>query len=143
MIFTYAKAYPPATNSTLQFPITLVLKFMTSSENLNISDILLSMFAGSYCMLFGSSLSLALLEDVDLHIPTSRCQHGSPWPSLATRLNRPSLRGSLRGYILYRHRAVAFRFLLVVLPLLVHVKGSTGVYHLWVRPYFSSSVLHV
>ena len=35
------------------------------------------------------------------------------------------------------------RFLLIVLPLLVHVKGSTGVCHLWVRPYFSSIVPHV
>ena len=31
----------------------------------------------------------------------------------------------------------------VVLPLLGHVKGSTGVYHLWARHYFSSSVPHV
>ena len=35
------------------------------------------------------------------------------------------------------------RFLLVVQPLLVHVKGSTGLRRLWVCPYFSSSVLHV
>ena len=35
------------------------------------------------------------------------------------------------------------RFWLVVLPLLVRVKGSTGLHHLWVRPNFSSSVLHV
>ena len=46
-------------------------------------------------------------------------------------------------YILYQHRAVAYRFLLVVQPLLVHVKGSTRVHHLWVRPYFYSSVPHV
>ena len=72
-----------------------------------------------------------------------RCQHISPWPSLATRLYRPSFLGGLLGYILYRHRAVVYRFQLVVLPLLVHVKGSTGIYRLWVRPYFSSSVLYV
>ena len=34
-------------------------------------------------------------------------------------------------------------FKLVVLPLLVHVKGSTGVHHLCVRPYFFSNVPHV
>ena len=34
-------------------------------------------------------------------------------------------------------------FELDVLPLLVPVKGSTGVYHLRARPYFSSSVLRV
>ena len=63
------------------------------------------------------------------------CQPVSSWPSLATRPFRPSLTGGLQGYILYRHRAVVYSFLRVVLPLLVHVKGSTGV-----RPYFSSSV---
>ena len=36
----------------------------------------------------------------------SRCQHGSPWPFLATRLYRSLLPGGLQGYILYRHRAV-------------------------------------
>ena len=35
------------------------------------------------------------------------------------------------------------RFSLVVQPMLVHVKGSTGVYRLWVLPYFSTSVPHV
>ena len=39
--------------------------------------------------------------------------------------------------------AAVYRFKVVVLPLLVHVKGSTGVHHLWACPYFSSSVLHV
>ena len=39
----------------------------------------------------------------------SRCQHRSPWHSLTTRLYRPSLPGSLQGYILNRHRtAVTF-----------------------------------
>ena len=36
----------------------------------------------------------------------SRCQHGSPWTSLATRLYRPSLPGGHQIYILYRQRAV-------------------------------------
>ena len=39
--------------------------------------------------------------------------------SLATRLYRPLLPVGLQGYILYRHRAFVFRFLLFVLPLLV------------------------
>ena len=43
----------------------------------------------------------------------------------------------------YRHRVAVSWFELVVLPLLSHWKGSTEVYHLWARPYFSSSVLHV
>ena len=58
----------------------------------------------------------------------SRCQHRSPWPSLATRLYPPSLPGGLQCYILYLHRAVVYRSELVLLPLLVHVKGS-----MWVR----------
>ena len=38
----------------------------------------------------------------------------------------------LQGYILYRHRTAECRFLLVILTLLHHVKGSTGICHLWV-----------
>ena len=53
----------------------------------------------------------------------SRYQHRSPRPSLPARLYRPLLPGGLQGYILYRHRAVVYKFSLVVLPLLVHVKG--------------------
>ena len=73
----------------------------------------------------------------------SRCQHRSPRPSLITHLYRLSPPGGLQGYILYRHRAVVDRSKLVVLPLLVQVKRSTGVYRLWVRTYFSSSFPHV
>ena len=47
-------------------------------------------------------------------------QHGSPWPFSATLLYRP---GGLQGYILYRHRAGVYRFELVVLLLLVHMRG--------------------
>ena len=57
--------------------------------------------------------------------------------------NRLLLPVDLQGYIQYRHRAAVCGFELVVLAFLVHVKGSTGVHHLWVCPYFSSSVLHV
>ena len=56
-------------------------------------------------------------------------QHGYPWPSLATPPYRPLLRAGLQGYISYRNRAAVYRFELVGLPLLVHVKGSTGVHH--------------
>ena len=35
-----------------------------------------------------------------------------------------------QGYIPYQHRAAVCRFELVVLPLLIHVKGPTGVHHL-------------
>ena len=66
-----------------------------------------------------------------------------PWPFLTSLLYRPSLLAGLKGYFLYRHRAVVCTFSLVVLPLLVYVKGSSGVRHLCVRPYFSSSIPHV
>ena len=72
-----------------------------------------------------------------------RSQHGSPWPSLATHLYHSSLLGCLQSYILYWHRTVVYRFYLVVLPLLFHVKGSTGVRRLRVRPHFPSIVRHV
>ena len=48
-----------------------------------------------------------------------------------------------QGYIPYPHRAALCRFELVVLLLLGHFMGSIGVHHLWARPCFSSSVLHV
>ena len=62
---------------------------------------------------------------------------------LAILLYCPLFPAGLQGNILYQHRAVVCRFLLVVLPLLVHVKGSTGVCHLWVHLYFSCSVPYV
>ena len=40
----------------------------------------------------------------------SHCQYRSPWPSLTTGLSRPSLPVGLQGCILYRHRAVVYRF---------------------------------
>ena len=39
-----------------------------------------------------------------------RCRHGSPWPSPSCSLYRPLLPEGLPGYILYRHRAVLYRF---------------------------------
>ena len=68
-----------------------------------------------------------------------RYQHGYSWPSLATPPYRLLLSADPEGYIPYRHRAAVCRFELDVLPLLVHGKGSTGVHHLWARPYFFSS----
>ena len=65
----------------------------------------------------------------------SRHQHGYPWSSPATPLYCPSLPVGLQGYILYWHRAVVCRFLLVILLLLVHVKGSTGVIYIYIYIY--------
>ena len=41
------------------------------------------------------------------------------------------------------HIAAVCMFKLVVLLLLSHMRGSIGVHHLWARPCFSNSVLHV
>ena len=67
----------------------------------------------------------------------------APSAQISLTFSCQSLLGGPPGYILYWHRAIVCRFQLVVLSLLVHVRGSTGVCHLWVPPYFSSSVLHV
>ena len=64
-----------------------------------------------------------------------RPQHRFPRPSLAISSGRSS------G--LHPVSTQTYRFELVVLPLLVPAKGSTGIHHLWVRTYFSSSVPHV
>ena len=45
---------------------------------------------------------------------------------LSTRLYCQSLSAGLPGNIQYQHRAVVYRFYLIVLPLLVNLNGSTG-----------------
>ena len=70
-------------------------------------------------------------------------QHGYPWPSLTTSPYRSSPQAGLQGYIPYPHIAAECMFELVVLLLPGHMWGSIGVHHLWARPCFSSSVLHV
>ena len=62
----------------------------------------------------------------------SRYQHGYSWPSLAISPYRPLLPSGLQDYILYRHRAAACKFELVVLPLLIHGKGDRA--HKWCTP---------
>ena len=49
----------------------------------------------------------------------------------------------LLDYIPHPHIVAECMFVLVVLLLLGHMSGSIRVHHLWVRPCFSSSVLHV
>ena len=70
-------------------------------------------------------------------------KHGYPWPSLATSPYHSSSLVGLQGYILYPHIAAESMFELVVLLLPGHSWKSIGVHHLWARPCFSSSVLHV
>ena len=70
-------------------------------------------------------------------------EHGYPWPSLVTFPYRSSPLAGLQGYIAYPHIAAECMFELGVLLLPGHMWGSIGVHHLWARPCFSSSVLHV
>ena len=72
-----------------------------------------------------------------------RHRHGYPWTSFATSPYRSSPLAGLQGYIPYPHIAAGCMFELVVLLLPGHMWGSIGVHHLWARPRFSSSVLHV
>ena len=68
---------------------------------------------------------------------------GYPWPSLATFPYRSLPQAGLLYDIPYPHIVAECMFVLVVLLLHGHVWGSKRVHHLWVRPCFSSSVLHV
>ena len=70
-------------------------------------------------------------------------RNGYPLPSLATSPYRSSPLAGLQGYILYPDIAAVCMFELVVLLLPGHMWGFIGVYHLWARPCFSSSDLHV
>ena len=57
--------------------------------------------------------------------------------------HRSSPLAGLQGYIPYPHIAAVCMFELVILLLPGHMWGSIGIHHLWARPCFSSSVLHV
>ena len=70
-------------------------------------------------------------------------KHAYPWPSVATSPYRSSPLVGLQGHIPYPHIAAESMFKLVVLLLPGHMWGSIGVHHLWARPCFSSSDLHV
>ena len=83
-------------------------------------------------------MSCDTMKQYDIIIIMSHNQHGYPWTSLATPPYRTLLPVGLQVYIPYWHGAAVCRFELVTLPLFIHVKGSTGVCHLWVRLYFSS-----
>ena len=66
-----------------------------------------------------------------------------PWPWLATTPYRLFLPAGLQDYISYQNRADGWNFELVVQPLLVNIKVSTGEHHFWAHPYFSRNVPHV
>ena len=86
------------------------------------------------------STSYSFILHFIIIIIISHYQHGSPLPSLATTPYCPLLPAGPQGYIPYRHRAAVCRFEPVILPLLVHVKESTGVHHLWTCPRTVSSM---
>ena len=72
----------------------------------------------------------------------SHCKHRSLGPSLTIRLYCPSPPGGLSGYILCKQRAIVY--VLAGRPTFVRLcEGSTELYRLWVRPYFSSSFPHI
>ena len=60
-------------------------------------------------------------------------QYGYPWPFLSTSPYHSSLLAGLQRYIPYHHIAAVCMFELVVLLLIGHMWGSTGVPHLWAR----------
>ena len=81
------------------------------------------------------------LSPMDIIIIIMSCrQHGYSWLSVTTPPFHSSLLARPQGYIPYPHRAAVCRFELFSLS---HMRGSIGVHHLWARPCFSSSVLHV
>ena len=87
----------------------------------------------SWTFVLGTCLK-PLQRDIIIIIITLRHQHGYPCLSLTIPPYRPLLPAGLQDYIPYLHRAPVCRFELVILPLLVLVKGPTGVHHLWARP---------
>ena len=93
-------------------------------------------FTGNQC----SNSSVSLYSYIIIIMSCG--QHGYPWPSLSTSPYHSSPLAGLQGYILYHHIAAVCMFELVVLLLIGHMRGSTGVHHLRAHLCFSSSVQH-
>ena len=72
-----------------------------------------------------------------------RYQYGFPSLFIVIRPYHQSLPSGLLDDIQYPHRAAVSKFLLVGKHWIVCVNGSIGERRLWIRLYFSSSVLHV
>ena len=86
------------------------------------------------CFIF---ICIEKLEENNVYIKISSSSSSSSRRIISTYITDPL---SPPFSILHCFWQVFSTELLVVLPLLVHVKGSTGEHHLWVCPYFSSSV---
>ena len=84
----------------------------------------------SLALLAGNSLSSSSSSS-----PSSSCCDAST--------DIPDPLAVLQGYIPYPHIAAVCMFELVVLLWLGHIRGSIEVHHLWARPCFSSSILHI
>ena len=126
---------------------------MTSSHQLflyiheSISQIVSQVSASRVLVWFGFLVQC----DIDIHglfnakaILVEQQQSSSSCCAISTDILDPfSPPFSIQHCFRQVFRAAVCRSLLVVLPLLVHVKGSIRVHHLWVRPYFSSCVPHV
>ena len=85
-------------------------------------------------------MDIFILKYIYIIIIMSRCQHGSPWPSLVTRLYHPSLSGGLQGYILYRHRAVCL--CVCVFVCVHHMKENPlTITHIFCNIYLSRSCI--
>ena len=116
--------------------------------SLSVDEMLLSMYVNCSTNFRGFLLEVEMelfcfIIIIIITIIMSCRSHGYPWPFLATFSYRSSPLAGLQGYIPYPHIAAIYMFELVVLLLLGHMRGSIEVHHLWARPCFSSSVLHV
>ena len=113
--------------------------------------VVLALHWGLYICLVGSCRRLDLFSTLQLHkyflsyiIIIMLChRHRYPWLSLTTSPYRSSCMAGLQGCIPYPQIAAGCMFELVVLLLPGYMWGSIGVHHLWARPCFSSSDLHV
>ena len=91
-----------------------------------------------------SNLQWLICQKTIIIIIIMSCRkHAYPWPSLASSPYYSSSLAGLQGYIPNPHIAAVCMFEMVVLLFLGHMRGPIGVHHLWARPCFSSSVLHV
>ena len=124
-------------NSERVYVIEITVTFQENTDSVHHRKIKYWERIPEYCFTKDSTTNIIIIIIMSCH------RHGYPWPLLATYPYSPLPLASLQGYIPYPHRAAVCMFELVVLLLFGHMWGSIGVHHLWARPCFSRSVLHV
>ena len=158
-MLAYSKPRQRGLNNNLLLPVTLNCKWCAQSSDGKVKKV--PKESQLYCP-EKSRIYLYVLENISRGTQTQTQTHTHTHiyiyiyiereSSKESRVNkelvatspcRSSPLAGLQCYIPYPHIAAGCMFELVILLLPGHMLGSIGVHHLWARPCFSSSDLHV